>query len=75
MNRGGYRRVRQRNYQQGQGPPQAGQPTQAPRQNGQEVEAPPTSASPPQQQQAKPKPNNTKPAGTTIETTTNESQA
>ena len=77
MNRGGYRRVRPRNFQQGQGqgaPQAGGQPIQAPRQNGQEAEAPATAASPTQQQQAKPKPT-TKPAGTTIETTTNESQA
>ncbi|XP_022832808.1 Y-box factor homolog [Spodoptera litura] len=77
MNRGGYRRARPRNFQpgQGQGQPQAGgQPNQAPRQNGQEAEAPATAASPTQQQQAKPK-STTKPAGTTIETTTNESQA
>ncbi|KAJ8737179.1 hypothetical protein PYW07_000450 [Mythimna separata] len=76
MNRGGYRRVRPRNFQQGQGQPQAGgQPNVVlPRQNGQEAEAPATAASPTQQQQAKPKPT-TKPAGTTIETTTNESQA
>ncbi|KAJ0183837.1 hypothetical protein K1T71_000260 [Dendrolimus kikuchii] len=73
MNRGGFRRMRPRNYQQGvpqnQGQPQAGQ-----RQNGQEGEAPASTSSPQPQQQAKPK-NNTKPAGTTIETTTNESQA
>ncbi|XP_026759485.1 Y-box factor homolog [Galleria mellonella] len=78
MNRGGYRRMRPRNYQQGQGGPsqgQQGQPGQQnsnQRQNAQEGEAPATTTSP--QPQAKPK-NNAKPAGTTIETTTNESQA
>ncbi|KAM3968717.1 LOW QUALITY PROTEIN: Y-box binding protein ypsilon schachtel [Aphomia sociella] len=75
MNRGGYRRMRPRNFQ-GQG--QQAQDGQNPgqRQNGQEGEAPASTSSPqPQpQQQAKPK-NNSKPAGTTIETTTNESQA
>lgn len=76
MNRGGYRRMRPRNFQQGggqnQGQPQGGQQTQ--RQNGQEGENPTTSSSPQPQQQSKAK-NNGKPVGTTIETTTNESQA
>lgn len=70
MNRGGYRRMRPRNIQ-GQPQQQAG--ASAPRQNGQEGDAP-TATSPSQPQQAKAK-NNSKPAGTTIETTTNESQA
>lgn len=74
MNRGGYRRMRPRNPQPGQGPQPAQGGTQAPRQNGQEGDAPVTASSPPPPQQAKPKSNN-KPAGTTIETTTNESQA
>ncbi|KAI8435581.1 hypothetical protein MSG28_003858 [Choristoneura fumiferana] len=52
----------------------AGGAGQGPRQNGQEGEAPAAPSSPqPQVLPAKPKPN--KPAGTTIETTTNESQA
>lgn len=70
MNRGGYRRMRPRNIQ-GQPPQQAG--ASAPRQNGQEGDAP-AATSPSQPQVAKAK-NNSKPAGTTIETTTNESQA
>ncbi|XP_028164653.1 Y-box factor homolog [Ostrinia nubilalis] len=69
MNRGGYR-MRPRNQPPGQAPA-PGQP-QA-RQNGQEGEAPATTSSPQPTQQAKPKTN--KPTGTTIETTTNESQA
>lgn len=75
MSRGGYRRPRPRNFQQGQGAPQV-QQNQSPRQNGQEggVQEAPASASSNQQQQ-QPKPKNNKPAGTTIETTTNESQA
>lgn len=73
MNRGGFRRMRPRNFQPGQGPPQA-QGGAQPRQNGQEGDAPATTSSPPPPQQAKPK-TNTKPTGTTIETTTNESQA
>lgn len=72
MNRGGYRRMRPR-FQQGQ--PQGGQQNPpAQRQNGQEGEAPAPTSSTPQPQPAKPK-TNTKPTGTTIETTTNESQA
>lgn len=67
MNRGGYRRMRSRN--QPGAPTAGGQP--APRQNGQEGDAPPASEGSPKAQ-AKPAP---KPAGTTIETTTNESQA
>ncbi|KAL0852086.1 hypothetical protein ABMA28_000330 [Loxostege sticticalis] len=76
MNRGGYRMRPQRNNQApGQGPPaQGGQAPQGQRQNGQEGEAPATTSSPQPTQQAKPKSNN-KPSGTTIETTTNESQA
>lgn len=76
MNRGGYRMRPQRNNQApGQGPPaQGGQAPQGQRQNGQEGEAPATTSSPQPTQQAKPKTNN-KPSGTTIETTTNESQA
>lgn len=74
MNRGGYRRVRPRNFQQGQGQQQGQGGNQPQRQNGQEGDAPATTSSPQPQQQAKTKPNN-KPAGTTIETTTNESQA
>lgn len=70
MSRGGYRRMRPRNIQ-GQPPQQPG--ASAPRQNGQEGDAP-AATSPSQPQQAKVK-NNSKPAGTTIETTTNESQA
>ncbi|XP_028033036.1 Y-box factor homolog [Bombyx mandarina] len=66
MNRGGFRRVRPRNFQPGQG----GQ-NQAQRQNGQDGDASATTSN--QQQGAKPKSN--KPVGTTIETTTNESQA
>lgn len=71
MNRGGYRRMRPRNIQ-GQPPQQAG--ASAPRQNGQEGDAPAATSPSSQPQQAKAK-NNSKPAGTTIETTTNESQA
>ncbi|XP_053624857.1 Y-box factor homolog [Plodia interpunctella] len=74
MNRGGYRRPRPRNYQGQGGSAPAGQANQAQRQNGQEGEASATASSPQPQQQAKPKSNN-KPAGATIETTTNESQA
>lgn len=78
MNRGGggggYRRMRPRNNYQGQQAPGAGAAPAgapaAPRQNGQEGEAPAAASSP---QQAKAK--TAKPAGTTIETTTNESQA
>ncbi|XP_063372620.1 Y-box factor homolog [Cydia amplana] len=72
MNRGGggFRRMRPRNNYQGQGPA-GGQP----RQNGQEGEAPATTSSPQPQPAQQAKPKTTKPAGTTIETTTNESQA
>ncbi|XP_013189481.1 Y-box factor homolog [Amyelois transitella] len=74
MNRGGYRRARPRNYQGQGGSAPAGQGNQSQRQNGQEGDSPATASSPQPPQQAKPK-NNNKPAGTTIETTTNESQA
>ena len=75
MNRGGYRMRPRNNQAPGQGQQAvAGQTSQGPRQNGQEGEAPATTSSPQPQQQAKPKTNN-KPTGTTIETTTNESQA
>ncbi|KAL4717780.1 hypothetical protein ACJJTC_000929 [Scirpophaga incertulas] len=67
MNRGGYRM--RRNQGQG-GPGQAAGLAQPPRQNG-EGEVPAAGGEP---QPAKPKPG-AKPAGTTIETTTNESQA
>ncbi|XP_032526865.2 Y-box factor homolog [Danaus plexippus] len=75
MYRGGYRYVRPRNNQPGQnqnqGPVQnQGQP--ALRQNGQEGEAQASASTAPAQPKAKP---NNKPTGTTIETTTNESQA
>lgn len=74
MNRGGYRRMRPRNYQQGGAPGQQGQAgAAAPRQNGQEGDTAATSSSP-QPPQQPPKPKNNK-QGTTIETTTNESQA
>lgn len=69
LSRGGYRRMRPRNIQT-QPPQQAG--ASAPRQNGQEGDAPAATSPLPQQAKAK---NNSKPAGTTIETTTNESQA
>lgn len=65
MNRGGFRRPRPRNQQPGQAG--AAQESHTPRQNG-EGEAPTTDA------EVKPKAT-TKPTGTTIETTTNESQA
>lgn len=75
MNRGGYRMRPRNNQALGQGQQAAaGQPNQGQRQNGQEGEGAPTTSSPQPQQQAKPKSNN-KPTGTTIETTTNESQA
>lgn len=67
MNRGGFRRIRTRNQQPGLAPGAAGQEGQAPRQNG-EGEAPAVDV------EVKPKAI-IKPTGTTIETTTNESQA